>query len=497
MLPSPFSAAAREPSPPKALPVPKRPPSGHPDSTLHLGGTGNSHPLPAVPMPPEPAPARAAAATAAATAAGAVAVPVPRTSSPKRPAIGDNEPNGAANGEDSDGMQPQLGTWAARQYRLLDPVPERGEGTNGSTSGSAGQSGPPSNSRSPSFPGSLHSGARAGSGGAGCGSTGAAGVQEAAGFRPPDGLGAAAAAALGIPGLAVGPGAEAGEGPAAVGRSIAEHAGLGASHGGTTLLELLNHHRLLEVQQQQHAGQGQQPNGQQQPQQQRPQQQQQRPALDDAALAEAAWRWRFTRRWQAEQARAGEPGGVGASRTASSNGDQVEEALAYLNGTNGTTTSMQIANANAMPLACRRRGGGGGAAAGAASMSLEGSVVLGAGSQSMVGTLGAGGTLGATGEWPFLLGASGSGSFTSGPRLLGRQQSGELLAASREVASLNRRAAVVLQQQMDCEQQAERRCAGARGQEAGLGLVAVAGGRRRGGEGGRGGSLVCTSFQAV
>ncbi|KXZ53349.1 hypothetical protein GPECTOR_7g1244 [Gonium pectorale] len=183
-------------------------------------------------------------------------------------------------------------------------------------------------------------------------------------------------------------------------------------------------------------------------------------ADEEALMADAAWRWRFTRRWQAEQCR------TGAERAASAGQDHLEEALAYLQTTGAptSTVSMQIANAHAGAHGRRalrgstsgRRGGAGGGgslvAGGGMSLSLDGSL-LAAG--ALAGTLGTGsGTLGNC-DWP--LGASsGSGSFTRS-RLLERQPSGDMLQASREVASLHRRAALVLQQQMDCERQAEQR----------------------------------------
>eukprot|EP00198_Chlamydomonas_reinhardtii_P004739 XP_001694075.1 predicted protein [Chlamydomonas reinhardtii] len=140
------------------------------------------------------------------------------------------------------------------------------------------------------------------------------------------------------------------------------------------------------------------------------------------------------------------------------NGDQLEEALAYLAATGATTTttvSLQIANTSSARggrRMARNESSGGQGPCG--TMSRDGSLVLGQ-MGSLVGTLGGGPSTLGNADWP--LGASGSGSFTSGPRLLGRQPSGEMLQASREVASLNRRAAVVLQQQLDCEQQADRR----------------------------------------
>ncbi|GLC68199.1 hypothetical protein PLESTF_000659300 [Pleodorina starrii] len=393
-------------SPQKAVPVPKRLLAA---AAMENGGDGPLPPAVAIEPP---------AAVSSKAAEPAPAKPTP----PGR--LAPDDPATAAIG-------PQLGTWADRQYRLLDPVPERGELGPGSTSGNS------SNNRSPNTTVMLgHNGRTAsatGSGSGGCGSA---------------------------------------SGDYSGGGSSSTPITSQAPPASPTLLDLLHKQQQQQQAQPNHQRHGAQESGRQlQPfmngdthaqvregllQLQQQNQQQPAAAIDvaqrqvdpEALIQEAAWRWRFTRRWQAEQSR--------TDAACSAPKDQMEEALAYLNATNATTTvSMQIANTS------NRGGGGRGGGAGlhgsgsrgGGGMSLDGSLMLTSG---MVGTLGAAGsTLG--GDWQLGACGSGSGSFTSGPRILGRQPSGELLAASREVASLNRRAAAVLQQQMDCELQAERR----------------------------------------
>ncbi|GIL49609.1 hypothetical protein Vafri_5940 [Volvox africanus] len=304
---------------------------------------------------------------------------------------------------------PQLGTWADRQYRLLDPVPERSEFGPGSTSGTSGNS--PSTR--------LVNAGAAGSGG-GSGNS----IQTSS-------QGYVASHSLSDP----------------LHKQKQEHQ---LSHANHEVQKCTLHDA---------GGQGQEYEDQsargallssrqpfetvangglqdhdvaQRLQGTVPNDADVRQVDTEALIQEAAWRWRFTRRWQAEQTRTGPDEASCTSR------DQMEEALAYLQATNATTTvSMQIANVS-------RRGRG--------DRSMDGSLPM----TGTLGTLGAAAsTLG--GDWPLAACGSGSGSFTSGPRILGRQASGELLAASREVASMNKRAAAVLKQQIDCEEEAQIR----------------------------------------
>ncbi|GIL73521.1 hypothetical protein Vretimale_5221 [Volvox reticuliferus] len=363
---------AQDLSPRKAVPVPMRTAG----STKEKGDAG--------PFPP-----------AAATDPSEGTVPVPAEPLPAQPTA---LARAAAKDPAIDPLGPQLGTWADRQYRLLDPVPERSEFGPGSTSGNSAYS--PSTRP-------LNGGA-AGSGGCGSGSGGSSSVQTLSRCQT-------ASPSLLDP----------------LHKQKQEHQ---HSHPN---------HDVQKYALQDGRGQGQEYEDRDVAQQL------QRTAPIDAAvkqidteaqIQEAAWRWRFTRRWQAEQART-EP-----DQASSAPRDQMEEALAYLQATNATTTvSMQIANVSS-------RGSGSRISSSRGGVSMDGSLPL----TGTVGTLGAAAsTLG--GDWPLAACGSGSGSFTSGPRILGRQTSGELLAASREVASMNRRAAAVLQQQLDCELEADRR----------------------------------------
>ncbi|KAG2438355.1 hypothetical protein HYH02_010811 [Chlamydomonas schloesseri] len=417
---APAGAAAKEvSSPPKAMPVPRRAPNGAGGEGL---GDGDDNNLP-VALPVEPAPALPADASA-------VAGPPTRM------------PNGSTAPME---LGPQLGTWANRQFRLLDPVPERPwDGAAGSGSGNSA----PSSSSNPRSPMTVGNGSGVASATATgpvpmAGSGSASGSGHCSGHGSGQGSGSSIAAQ--VPGS--GPTLlellqQQKERQREASSCVAAGGGEGRTHGDALLLGAL--------------------------QQQQSCVQQMDPAAvaaaaaaaavavqdaEESAIQEAAWRWRFTRRWQAEQSR------TDADRAGSVNtGDQLEEALAYLAATGATTTttvSLQIGNTSSA------RGGRRMARAESSSgqgpcgtMSRDGSLVLGQ-MGSLVGTLGGGPSTLGNADWP--LGASGSGSFTSGPRLLGRQPSGEMLQASREVASLNRRAAVVLQQQLDCEQQADRR----------------------------------------
>ncbi|GFR49603.1 hypothetical protein Agub_g11673 [Astrephomene gubernaculifera] len=449
----PFTALApKGSSPPKAVPVPRRADNVDVSDNALPPALDGSEPVPAA------APAQPALLEYPAAGAGASGCTTQGTD-----------------------IVPQLGTWADRQYRLLDSVPERGDNGLASGSGASERSssiaarspvasvgrGAAMLLRPPHGPGQNSSSA-CGSGSGEC-VTGGSG-SSAAGRDPsaspilfnasmpsqdrsshmdgqvtPNGVacgytgGGGGCVGNGCSGTALADLAEQGRrrpGQEALLRSggyLQAPEDSSASH--STAVNHHHHNHNHHQQQQQGAA----PTAAQQPSQQ----QQPPPQDTEALIQEAAWRWRFTRRWQAEQART-EPERAGSLTT-----DQMDEALAYLNATGATTTtsvSVQI-GAHAGRGAHNRGRGGPGAGA-----STEGSLLV----QSLLGgTLGGGpSTLG--GEWP--LGAcSGSGSFTSGPRILGRQGSGELLAASREVASLNRRAVVALQQQLECELQADRR----------------------------------------
>lgn len=291
--------------------------------------------------------------------------------------------------DEKNGMLPALGTWANRQYRLLEPVPERGarEG-----SGAGPSSGSASASRH------SHSGASQAP-------APASSTDPATGSRPPSGAGSSATQASPVRIVGSGPLSSPGH----------------------------HHHH------QQHGG----------------------CFLDDAAAQDAAWRWRFTRRWHAEQARiaAGETDG-GAAGDANA-ADKMEEALEYLQatGTDGQC-GLQIANLSIHGGRTQRAVSGDGLALGMDGASLvSGGGPLGRAPSTLEGSLVLAGGLMLD---EALSGGLGSGSFSTGrPKLLGRAYSGEgrdePLAASRAVASLNRRAAAALAQQVDIEKEAEQR----------------------------------------
>ncbi|EFJ43167.1 hypothetical protein VOLCADRAFT_119187 [Volvox carteri f. nagariensis] len=423
-LPEPafVSSAIQDSSPPKALPVPKR-------LASYAKEDGDDGPLPPVVARDPPS---------------AATVPRPAEPLPAQPTLPgrvtpDNPPHEA--------LRPQLGTWADRQYRLLDPVPERNEFGPGSTSGNSGPSSSHNNNSVP--PVGLARNGHGGSGGVGSGSGGCGSGSGSGDYS--GGGGSSSSIYTSILAVPTGSSVVAPD-PLQKQKQHHEKQQNYQHHDDSVLGHTMIHGRA-------HVGPHVQ-NGVPQlaaaavhngadgtmAQQQRVQpieEAAERQMDAEAMIQEAAWRWRFTRRWQAEQARTGPE-----QASASAPRDQMEEALAYLQATNGTTSvSMQIANVSS-------RGGGshGSGSRGGGGMSMDGSLML----TGMPGTLGgAASTLG--GDWPLAACGSGSGSFTSGPRILARQVSGELLAASREVASLNRRAAAVLQQQLDCELQADRR----------------------------------------
>eukprot|EP00195_Chlamydomonas_chlamydogama_P003391 CAMPEP_0202914298 /NCGR_PEP_ID=MMETSP1392-20130828/62740_1 /ASSEMBLY_ACC=CAM_ASM_000868 /TAXON_ID=225041 /ORGANISM="Chlamydomonas chlamydogama, Strain SAG 11-48b" /LENGTH=503 /DNA_ID=CAMNT_0049605899 /DNA_START=304 /DNA_END=1814 /DNA_ORIENTATION=- len=135
--------------------------------------------------------------------------------------------------------------------------------------------------------------------------------------------------------------------------------------------------------------------------------------IDGDAAQDAAWRWRFARRWHAEQTRPIDPQNASV-------GDTMEEALQFLTAGGGTGWNMQL-NANNRTT----------------------STDIGSYMNS-VGTLGAGSM---SFGMDMLLNEDGS-QRTGGPMAL---------EATREVASLNRRAAQLVMKQAELEQQAEAR----------------------------------------
>ncbi|MEW5306028.1 MAG: hypothetical protein WDW36_008530 [Sanguina aurantia] len=152
----------------------------------------------------------------------------------------------------------------------------------------------------------------------------------------------------------------------------------------------------------------------------------QQQAYDGDKAEAAAWRWRFTRRWQAEQSRAPDEAqcSVGADTI-------MEDALEYLHACGGsarTNNHLQIAR-----------------------VSSE----LGISYGCSLTTLGSGPltshTMLANGE--VMLGTDGGAGSLRG----GSSDADESMAATREVASLNKRAQAVLRQQQDIEAKAQQR----------------------------------------
>lgn len=152
-----------------------------------------------------------------------------------------------------------------------------------------------------------------------------------------------------------------------------------------------------------------------------PAQPQQVPAPTDSrdAAMHAAWRWRFTRRWHAEQQR------TAAEDAGAASPDKIDEAMAYLAAGGGQGWNMQVA--------CPR------------TTSTDASGL------HSVGTHGNGSLL--AGE--MLL---DDGSYTAGnglARAASKHPHGD--SATRQINSVNRRALHLLEQQCQLERQAEER----------------------------------------
>ncbi|KAL6758339.1 hypothetical protein V8C86DRAFT_2600051 [Haematococcus lacustris] len=144
---------------------------------------------------------------------------------------------------------------------------------------------------------------------------------------------------------------------------------------------------------------------------------------------DAAWRWRFARKWHAEQQRCLEADGTGSCH------DKTEDALQFLHAGGGAGWHMQV-----------------GATMGTTSVE---------GSKQSQGTLQGLGSLTAQ---DLLLMDDGSYQYGSslmrgGQSLTGRPLAGGagMLAATREVASMNRRAVQLLAQQQELERAADER----------------------------------------
>jgi len=141
--------------------------------------------------------------------------------------------------------------------------------------------------------------------------------------------------------------------------------------------------------------------------------------------AEAAWRWRFARRWHAEQTRMQDPDAAGSCN------DKTEDALQYLQAGGGAGWNMQV---NVTRTASGEASG---------MMFSMGNGTLGNGSLLAGDMLLDDGSYAATGVL--------SGSLKRG------MARGEVPTATREVNSLNRRAAALLQQQVELERAADER----------------------------------------
>lgn len=150
------------------------------------------------------------------------------------------------------------------------------------------------------------------------------------------------------------------------------------------------------------------------------------PAYDGDKAEAAAWRWRFTRRWQAEQSRAPDEAqcSVGADTI-------MEDALEYLHACGGsarTNNHLQIARVSSEM-----------------GISYCGSLTtLGSGPLTNQTMLNAG---------EVLLGTDLGSDSLRGDSL----DANESMAATREVAVLNKRAQAVLRQQQDIEAKAQLR----------------------------------------
>ncbi|KIZ02453.1 hypothetical protein MNEG_5504 [Monoraphidium neglectum] len=178
---------------------------------------------------------------------------------------------------------------------------------------------------------------------------------------------------------------------------------------------------------------------------------------DDEAYTRAAWRWRFAKRWQAEQARQLDPAASGGD------GDGLEEALAYLaacgqpwdmprtlSGDGALGASGFSGAGGALAAAAAGRGGGG-------DMGTMGSVgLLGQESLLVGGDLSRGASLTnvSPGRRSALAGGGPSGAGRGGGRGGGGGRHGD---ATRELTAVTRRATQLLQAQTDLGRAADER----------------------------------------
>lgn len=157
---------------------------------------------------------------------------------------------------------------------------------------------------------------------------------------------------------------------------------------------------------------------------------------EEAAQRAAAWRWRFSRRWNAEQAR------PVSEKDAVMSPDATEEALQYLRACGGTGVALQVARtASSEYSSALRQHAGGGSTLGNLSL-LGAEMLLADGSPAVAGG--------------HRLSNTVRRSFDAGDEAGPGGRSGRT-AASSSITTVARRAQQLLQEQRAIEQQAEQR----------------------------------------
>lgn len=161
---------------------------------------------------------------------------------------------------------------------------------------------------------------------------------------------------------------------------------------------------------------------------------------DDEALARAAWRWRFAKRWQAEQARQ-----IDAAASGGDSEGGMEEVLAYLAACGQPWDMSRTMSADGL-------GGSGGSAT--RMMGTIGSMGLLGQEQLLVGDYSRNASLNGRG------GLTGSGRGVGGLAAAagaGGRGGGRHGVVTRELSAVTRRATQLLQTQTDLESAAEER----------------------------------------
>lgn len=173
---------------------------------------------------------------------------------------------------------------------------------------------------------------------------------------------------------------------------------------------------------------------------------------EEEVIERAAWRWRFAKRWQAEQVRQLDP-------SASADGDGMEDVLAYLAATGGNPWEVSRTMSDGL-------GGSSGSAPHMLGNTLDSVGLLGQ-EQLLVGDMSRNASYAGSPSRRALASASGSGAAPSalrasvsgrGPSGSGAQSSGGRHgAATRELKAVKKRATQLLQAQTDIDKAANER----------------------------------------